>query len=367
MHILVYGMVGNHRGGIETFLLKMNSFMSADTIFDYVIEETECFHEDVIKKRGGNVYRVPSRSSDPLGNIRENKKLLKNLRNHLDIVYFNLSSLSWIEPIRIARALGYKIYIHSHNAQFIKNNGSIPYRIINSINKRRLSSYKGIKRLTCSQPATNFMFMKKDKVEMIYNAVYVNEFFFDEIIRKEKRQELCVDDSEILIGFVGRLQDQKNPLYLLKIMKAAHKYCSNIKMIIVGDGDMRCVLEEQIKEQGLSSSVKILGNRTDVNKLMQAMDIFVLPSNHEGLPFAVVEAQAGGLRCIVSKAVTTEVDYTGNVIFLELEDDAENWGKTIEYVRLNKIENRTEISGRVERSNFNIVNEAKRLEKILLY
>ena len=277
MHILVYGMVGNHHGGIETFLLKMNNFMSVDIIFDYVIEENECFYEDDIKKRGGHIYRVPSRNTDPFGNIFENRKLLKNLQRDVEAIYFNLSSLSWIEPIRIARSLKYRVYVHSHNAQFIKNNSSIPYHIVNAINKRRLSSYKDIKRLTCSRPATDFMFMERDKVEMIYNAIYVKDFLFNRESRRKKRQELGIVDTEILIGFVGRLQDQKNPLYLVKIMKSVQKYYSKVKMIIVGDGDMRKVLEKRIGEEGLSTSVMLLGNRTDVNELMQAMDEFVLP------------------------------------------------------------------------------------------
>lgn len=363
MHILVYGMVGNHRGGIETYLLKMNSFMSPEVVFDYVIEESECLHEETIKKRGGKIYRIPSRNSDPMGNIRENKKLLKRLRKEIDIVYFNLSSLSWIEPIRIAKEIGYKVFVHSHNAQFIKNNSSLPYRVVNAINKKRLSSYKGVTRLTCSQPATDFMFMKGDKVEMIYNAVYVKDFLYNETVRDEKRQELGVERQELLVGFVGRLQDQKNPLYLPKIMMAVLKRKPDAKMVIIGEGEMRSELEMRIKEKGIASSVTLLGNRTDVNQLMQAMDVFVLPSNHEGLPFVIVEAQASGLKCIVSTVVTKEVDYTGNVQFLELEDDADNWGEAI--CASSSID-RKEVSRVAEKSNFNIEIEANRLQRILL-
>ena len=79
----------------------------------------------------------------------------------------------------------------------------------------------------------------------------------------------------------------------------------------------------------------------------------------------VVEAQASGLNCFVSEAVTTEVDFTGNVTFLELDDNAENWGRAILNTLSNKLREREEISQKVEESKFNIVNEAKRLENIL--
>lgn len=365
MHVLVYGMVGNHRGGIETYLLKMNSFMSKDMVFDYVIEETECLHEEAIASRGGRIYRVPSRNRNPLGNINANRKLLKELKNHINTVYFNLSSLSWIEPIRIAKMLGYRVFVHSHNSQFINSNNSLPYRLVNAINKRRLSTYKGIKRLTCSQPATDFMFMKKDAVEMIYNAIYVKDFLYDEKVRREKRNELGIEEDDFLIGFVGRLQDQKNPLYLPTIMKAVLTRNKRAKMIIVGEGRMRKELEDKIKEYGFNSSMFLLGNRTDVNKLMQAMDVFVLPSLHEGLPYVVVEAQASGLKCFISDGITTEVDVTGSVKFLNLLPDASNWGEAIVTESKSSYNDRKEKGEFMNTTNFNIEREARRLESIL--
>ena len=122
MRILVYGMVGSQRGGIESFLLNMNAYMSKETIFDYVIEEDHCIHEKEIRARGGNIYYIMARSKNPIKNISDNKKLLKKLRGTTDAIYFNLSSLSWIEPIRLALSEKYRVYVHAHNSQFISQN-----------------------------------------------------------------------------------------------------------------------------------------------------------------------------------------------------------------------------------------------------
>ena len=100
--ILVYGLVGTNRGGIETFLLKMNQYMSSDTIFDYVVEGSSCLHLDEINAKGGKVFYIRKRHNHPFGNIKDNKELLKSKRKDYDTVYFNLSSLSWIEPIKLA-------------------------------------------------------------------------------------------------------------------------------------------------------------------------------------------------------------------------------------------------------------------------
>lgn len=361
-HLLVYGMVGDHRGGIETYLLKMNKNMD-NIIFDYVIEEKECVHETEILSRGGIIYRIPSRNKFPLKNIIANFKLLMNLRERINIVYFNLSSLSWIFPVLIARLFRYRVFIHSHNADFIAANSSKGYRAVNYINKRWLH-FMNVSRLTCSKPATEFMFMSSDKVEMIYNAINVERFAYNPDVRQKKRVELGIPDDIFLLGFVGRLQYQKNPLFLATIMNAL-KNEHNVRMIVIGDGDMRHVLESKLEEDK-EGRVKLLGNRTDVNEFYQAMDLLVLPSFHEGLPYVIVEAQSAGLPCIVSDFVTKEVDFTRKVKFLQLESTARNWASEI-MIMLSSENDRFAVKSQIAKSSFNIINEAKRLEDILLH
>jgi len=364
MRVLVYGMVGTNRGGIETYLLKMNQFMTADTIFDYVIEEQSCLHQDVIKMRGGNIYYITSRTKSAIKNICDNKKLLQALKNTHEAVYFNLSSLSWIEPVKIAVKLGYRVYVHSHNAEFIAANSGFLHRIANAINKERLSKYK-LNRLTCSKPARDFMFKTQDKVEMIYNAIQPEQFIFNKEIRNRIRNERGIQESDKVIGFVGRLNDQKNPLFLPEIMKKIVEKRSNVKMWIIGDGPMRDMLSNKISKLSLASSVQMLGNVKNVNEYMQGMDMIILPSFHEGLPYVIVEAQTSGLRCVVSEYVTKEVDATGNVAFLPLLESADNWAEYICSELDNSQTSREKWGAYMSTTNFNIENEALRLEKIL--
>lgn len=363
MRVLVYGMVGTNQRGIENYLLKMNQHMSKDIVFDYVIEGTKCIHEEAITSRGGKVYYIAPRHSSPLKNIRDNRRLLKSLREEIDAVYFNLSSLSWIAPVRIAINYGYPVYVHAHNAQFISNNSGIIYRVVNYINKRRLNSFN-ITRLTCSKLATDFLFMNPDNVTMIYNAIPTDSFAFCETKRQEKRRELGIN-NEFVVGFVGSLSYQKNPLYLPLILKSLLDAGQNVKMIVVGEGDMREALNKELIEYGVAERCSLLGKRNDVNGLMQAMDVLVLPSHHEGLPYVVVEAQTTGLTCLVSDAVTREVNATGNVEFLALTENAHNWRDAVMHCITNTDLNRSKWADYMRETSFNIDVEAKKLESIL--
>lgn len=363
MRVLVYGMVGTNRGGIETFLLKMNQHMSDDTIFDYVIEEESCLHTEAIEKKGGRVYYITNRTKNPMKNLKDNRKLLHYLKGQIDVVYFNLSSLSWIFPVKMAVQMGYRVYVHSHNAEFIAANSSMLHRKVNAYNKRKLSDLQ-ITRLTCSKPAAAFMFNPADKVEMIYNAIQCDNFTFDISTRGKIREELDIKGEKV-IGFVGRLNDQKNPLFLPDILENVLSRTADVKMLILGDGPMKQALTEKIGRKGLSERCFVMGNKPNVNEYMQAMDLLILPSLHEGLPYVVVEAQTAGLRCIISDRITSEVDITGNVSFLPLLNNADNWGEAISAELACEHDDRADWGAFMSRTNFNIKLEARRLEKIL--
>ena len=83
------------------------------------------------------------------------------------------------------------------------------------------------------------------------------------------------------------------------------------------------------KDRSFKDNVRFLGNRSDVNRIYQAMDVFVLPSRYEGLPVVGVEAQAEGLPCILSDKMTKETKITENVVFMSLDEGSCNWAKAV--------------------------------------
>ena len=88
-------------------------------------------------------------------------------------------------------------------------------------------------------------------------------------------------------------------------------------------------IREQVRSLGLEDKVIFTGVRTDVYRLLQAFDVFFLPSLHEGFPVVMVEAQAAGLKCIISDTIPTECDITGSVEFLSLTEGSSVWAQRI--------------------------------------
>ena len=361
--ILVYGLVASKTfGGVGSFLTEMNRHMSGNTVFDYVIEGSECSIQDRIEASGGKIYYIPKRTYNPIKNLQANKKVLKELRKTHDTVYFNLSTLGWIEPIKIAVKLGYHVVLHSHNSRLLVDD--FKHRLVYKINKARLSRLK-VNRLSCSNKATDYMYSPDSSVEFIHNAVDIDTFRYNCEDRQQIRKELNISDSTKIIGFVGRLCDQKNVLFLPEILarvKANSK--DDVAMIVIGEGNQRKKLTEKIEQLNLPKDILLLGDRADVCRYYNVFDVFVLPSLYEGLPIVMVEAQVSGLPCVVSDVITSEANISGNVTFLPI-NDASIWGEVICEKLKNKNTNRELMSEKLKDSDFDINLEALRLESIL--
>lgn len=361
--ILVYGLVASKTfGGIGSFLTEMNRHMSGNTVFDYVIEGSECSIQDRIEAAGGKIYYISNRVKSPIKNLQENKRVLKELRKTHDTVYFNLSTLGWIEPIKMAVKLGYHVVLHSHNSRLLVED--FKHRVVYKINKARLSRLK-VTRLSCSKKATDYMYSPDNSVEFIHNAVNIDTFRFNPVDRQQIRNEQNITVNTKIIGFVGRLCDQKNVLFLPEILAEVKANSNeNVVMIVIGEGNQRKLLTDKIEQLNLQNYILMLGDRADVCRYYHAFDVFVLPSLYEGLPIVMVEAQVSGLPCVVSDVITSESNISGNVTYLPI-DDASIWGEVILDKLKNKNTNRELMSEKLKDSDFDIDHEALRLESIL--
>ena len=99
--------------------------------------------------------------------------------------------------------------------------------------------------------------------------------------------------------------------------------------MLVGDGTLKSQIYEQIKKARIQNSVILTGIRVDVNNLLQAMDVILMPSLFEGLPVSLVEAQASGLPLVLSDTISRDIKLSDYVQFLSIEDSLQNWVKAI--------------------------------------
>ncbi|MEP6890769.1 MAG: glycosyltransferase [Nitrospirota bacterium] len=119
--------------------------------------------------------------------------------------------------------------------------------------------------------------------------------------RWRTRKDLNVDSETCLIGTVGRLTPVKGILYLLQATRMLLHQGASVKVLVVGDGGIRKDLETQTRALGISENVVFLGHREDTEELLQALDIFVLPSLSEGIPMALLEAMAASRAVVASR------------------------------------------------------------------
>ena len=214
--------------------------------------------------------------------------------------------------------------------------------------------------VACSEEAGRWIF-GRHKFIVLHNAIDTERFQFLVDARTRIRREIGVTD-EIVVGFVGRLMEQKNVIRLLDIFHEITKINEKAVLVVIGDGPLSQKMENRIKELSLERNVRRLGIRNDVNEIYSAMDVFLLPSLYEGLPVVLVEAQATGLPCVISNKVP-RIDIDGLTEIIELEKDNAYWAERIlSEASIYSINSRRSRKKEVESVGYDIDKEAKRLQ-----
>lgn len=326
---------GMNAGGAETFLMKIYRNLDRTRYqIDFCINEKgKCFYEDEIISMGGKIYRIPSKSE----NVKEFKRQLGEIvRNEkYERVMRITSNAMGFMDLKIAKKAGAKVCCaRSSNAS---DGGSLKSKLVHIAGRALYQKYVDVA-IAPSDLAAAYTFGKKKyesgQVNILHNAVDLGIFKYDPEQRERLREEFGIAEDKIVLGHVGRFEAQKNHTFLADIFKSIHDRNDKTVLLLVGDGSLRPTFEEKIKALGLTDSVVFAGIRTDVPKILSAMDAFVFPSFYEGMPNTVIEAQATGLPCIISDTITKEANITGLVDYVPLGDSADAWAERVE-ARLN--------------------------------
>ncbi|WP_078429774.1 glycosyltransferase family 1 protein [Alkalihalobacterium alkalinitrilicum] len=354
------------KGGIGTFLKNMQANIDTSKVqFDYIIcdsDETGEF-DTFVEKFGSKVHILsPLKSNKIFRYISEVDTFFKTNGSEYDIVHGHLSSLGVIY-LSIASKYGIKHrVIHSH-ATRLSDKRLNEFR--NFFTELPLKKAANIY-FACSKKAGEHKFGKKNmdnnKVHIINNAVDVNKYRFDTEKRVKLRKELNLEDK-IVIGNVGRLSNQKNLLFLIDVFHRIYDKDKKAVLMLIGDGELFTTLKNKVDSLGLKNAVLFLGKRSDVDKLLQAMDVFVMTSLYEGFPLVGVEAQCSGLPCVFSNTITKEIKVTDGCEFLSLKETKELWAsKILNLVRENS--GRNQAYKLVANAGYDIKKEAEKLQRL---
>lgn len=361
-------------GGIANFLYSFYSHMDHEKVrFDFLY----CGENSLVSKIGSSVLsdsRITALHVMKQNNngFKEYYRLMKELRRYFNnnkyhIIHINSSNLFVNTCITYLCHKKNICIAHSHNTKSPIEYSSFIKRQIKRAVRIPCQNYiveKDNWLLACSTQAGEYLYSKKaikgSKFRVINNAIDINKYIYN-----PQKRKLIRTDDKIIFGAVGRLADQKNPLFLIDIFNEIHKRNRNTVLWLVGDGELRCQVEKKVKYLGLDDAIVMMGMRNDIADLMQAMDIFLLPSLYEGFGFVLIEAQASGLPIFVSDSVTKEAKVTNLMEYIPLSVGAKGWADII-LSKLVNIPERRDMSKELTEGGFDISNEAKKLEEFYI-
>lgn len=329
--LTVYGEPLAH-GGQESFIMNMyrNFDRSAVQLDFYTPYYCDKMLEKEINSLGGVVYQ----SGFPFG--ENNPKCFKKgftdfLKDYKPTICHIQSGSTYAlsQGAKIAHDAGVKnIIVHSHCCG-LKN---LKYHVIKALSVHDFKKYP-TEYFACSTIAGEWKFpksiMESGKCKILKNAVDTSDFYYDATVRKETRAELGLSDSTLAVGHVGRFNYQKNHMFLVDIFAEVHKKQPDSKLFLTGEGELLDDVKKKVSDLSLDDAVVFLGIRKDVFRLMNAFDVFLLPSLFEGLPVVGVESLATGLPLITSTAVTDEMPVQRLTAYLSLDDTADAWADAV--------------------------------------
>lgn len=244
--------------------------------------------------------------------------------------------------------------LHSHQNKYSDN-------ILHSIRNYPLVAMGkklATNRIACSNLAGKFLF-KNEKFDIINNAIEVEKFIYNEQTRNKIRTELGIQ-NKFVIGNIGRLTEQKNQKFLIDIFNEIYKENKESILLIIGNGKLEKKLKQQARKLNIEKNILFLSKISNINEYYQAMDVFVLPSIYEGVGIVNIEAQASGLKTIVSDVVPKEANIVNeNFITISLNKNARYWATQI--LKFNNNYERKDVSQIVTKKGYNIHEQSNKL------
>lgn len=312
-------------GGIETML--MNIFRNIDReriVFDFAVHrESEGHYDGEILSLGGKIHVFPRlKPHKAISYINFLNEFLGE-NSQYTIVHSHINQYSFLPLFAASRKPG--VFKIAHGHQYHEGWSSIskhrlPFVLLCKAGINKVTD----SRFACSRDAGAWLFGKDKDFHVLSNAIDASRYSFRKELDGDIKAELGLDEK-FIIGHIGNFSKAKNYPFILEVFSRLLEKKPDSMLVLVGKNESNPWVEERIKELGIQDSVIVTGVRSDIPDLLKAMDAFLFPSLHEGLPVTLVEAQASGIKCLVSDAVTEEVKITDNLEFMSLEKPADAW------------------------------------------
>lgn len=308
------------KGGVETYIHNLCTQLDPDQ-FEVICSENEM-------EIDGKIWVQPENRHHYLKYLQFWKRFFRE--NHFDVMYYNTCDVVGIDMLIFAKSAGVPVrIIHAHSSgiqRISRDQLGFLRELSEKRNRRHLKKY-ATDLLACSAQSGRWMFGKQE-FQIVKNGISVRNFKFQPEARQKLRTRFGMENNR-LIGCVGRIAPVKNPEFVLSVGAAIKKRDPAVRILMIGDGELKKTIEEASIQRGLSDTILFTGSVNNVGEWMSALDCLLMPSYFEGLPFALIEAQAAGLPCVVSSNLSRETDLTGLVQFLDLKEGADVWAEQL--------------------------------------
>lgn len=326
--------------------------------FDIVGESIGKPHllQERFEKAGFHTFYVTPKKENILKNIMEMYYIIQ--RGRYDAVHVHFEEWSFLY-LWIAKICGVKIRIcHAHMAYMTGATTKPYYKLF-----RKMLNRFATLRLACSKDAGEHLF-GNNPYTVLNNAIEAEKYVFDPEKRIQIRKKLDLVDKYV-VGVVGRLSYQKNPQFTVEIFEKIKEVKSQAVLMFIGQGELEEDVRNLVNAKELQENVLFLGLRTDVPALLQAMDVFVLPSRFEGLGIVYIEAQAAGLKTFATAEVVPQEACISEKLFTYLPRNAsaKQWADTILATDISHRENTLKL---IQNNGYDIMIECQKLYRIYI-
>ncbi|WP_165173586.1 glycosyltransferase [Adlercreutzia sp. ZJ242] len=329
--ILIYSEAWG-RGGIETFVRNVlptlvEAGFEADIFSTWDWEE-----QDDVWLESLGVNRSAAFKGFRPGQVRrlvEGPRAFRRLLNTggYDVVWVNAMNGMGFRFAREAERVGVPVrVVHSHNSD-VGDGAKLLKRAAGNFGIA-LWGGSSTKNIACSADAGRYLFRGRP-FDVVSNGVDVGRFRFSQAKRERAREELGVDDDVTLVGSIGRIDAQKNPLFQVEVFAEYRRMDAGSKYLMLGQPAMVDEVLERARQLGVDGALIVHEPVQDPSPYYSALDAFLMPSLHEGLAFVQIEAQCASLPVLCTDAMPEEADLTELSQRCSLNDPPVVWAERL--------------------------------------
>ena len=319
-------------GGIESFLFNTITHMNLEHVAIDIV--AACVEESVFTEKLRSLGIHFFELSGNRNRMDKNRKLFLQLarERHYDVLHVNAFHGGSFYYLYLAKRLNIPVRIaHGHCAGLNSGKHAWLKKMIHHCAKKMFVR-DATELWACSRAAEIFMYPKskryQDICRILPNGIEIDRFRFQKTQRLDMRREMGLSD-QFVVGTVGRLCREKNPMFLMDVFSNVLKMQPNSTLLFVGEGAEYIRLMQRAKELKIDQNVVFYGTTDRVEQLLWVMDVFVFPSLVEGLGLAAIEAQTAGLPVLCSDAIPTEAYILSTVQSISLKQPPEKWAQAV--------------------------------------